>query len=440
MLVNTHKYLFTLLLLTVVVHILQAQTWTLQQCVDTALINNRSLLIARNQTDIGDQKHREAKANLIPKLTVNADYKYFTDLPTQLMPLSTFNPAAPEGQFKEAQFGVPHNMGATVQLSMPLYNPQVMGAIETTQLAKELTSLQYRKSEEQVWLEVTNLYYTAQIIDYQIHFLDSNIINNQRLVKNIQLLKEQQMAKGTDVNKVQLQLAQLHTQRATAASKYEQVLNALKFTMGISLERPVMIDTRIGYDTPDEYPLNNPIELQIAKMQQKMAAKELSNTRKSRLPTLGLVASYGTAGFGYDKSPNDFLKFFPVGFAGIQLSYPLFTGTVTQHKINQKKVELKNSALQQNMAEEQNKMQIANASSQRAVALQSIGNTTAQIAQADNIYRQTLLQQQQGVASLADVLLADTALREAQQNHLSAVVDYLKADTELKKFTGSLIK
>ena len=440
MLVNTHKYLFTLLLLTVVVHILQAQTWTLQQCVDTALINNRSLLIARNQTDIGDQKHREAKANLIPKLTVNADYKYFTDLPTQLMPLSTFNPAAPEGQFKEAQFGVPHNMGATVQLSMPLYNPQVMGAIETTQLAKELTSLQYRKSEEQVWLEVTNLYYTAQIIDYQIHFLDSNIINNQRLVKNIQLLKEQQMAKGTDVNKVQLQLAQLHTQRATAASKYEQVLNALKFTMGISLERPVMIDTRIGYDTQDEYPLNNPIELQIAKMQQKMAAKELSNTRKSRLPTLGLVASYGTAGFGYDKSPNDFLKFFPVGFAGIQLSYPLFTGTVTQHKINQKKVELKNSALQQNMAEEQNKMQIANASSQRAVALQSIGNTTAQIAQADNIYRQTLLQQQQGVASLADVLLADTALREAQQNHLSAVVDYLKADTELKKFTGSLIK
>lgn len=440
MLVNTHKYLFTLLLLTVVVHILQAQTWTLQQCIDTALINNRSLLMARNQIDIGDQKHREAKANLIPKLTVNADYKYFTDLPTQLMPLSTFNPAAPEGQFKEAQFGVPHNMGATVQLSMPLYNPQVMGAIETTQLAKELTSLQYRKSEEQVWLEVTNLYYTAQIIDYQIHFLDSNIINNQRLVKNIQLLKEQQMAKGTDVNKVQLQLAQLHTQRATAASKYEQVLNALKFTMGISLERTVMIDTRIGYDTPDEYPRNSPIELQIAQMQQKMVAKELSNTRKSRLPSIGLVASYGTAGLGYDKSPNDFLKFFPVGFAGIQLSYPLFTGTVTQHKINQKKVELKNSALQQSMAEEQNKMQIANASSQRTVALQSISNTTAQIAQADNIYRQTLLQQQQGVASLADVLLADTALREAQQNHLSAVVDYLKADIELKKFTGSLIK
>lgn len=440
MLVNTHKYLFTLLLLTVVVHILQAQAWTLQQCVDTALINNRSLLMARNQTDIGDQKHREAKANLIPKLTVNADYKYFTDLPTQLMPLSTFNPAAPEGQFKEAQFGVPHNMGATVQLSMPLYNPQVMGAIATTKMAKELTALQYRKSEEQVWLEVTNLYYTAQIIDYQIHFLDSNIINNQRLVKNIQLLKEQLMAKGTDVNKVQLQLAQLHTQRATAASKYEQVLNALKFTMGISLEQPISIDTRIGYDTPDEYPLNNPIELQIAQMQQKMAAKELSNTRKSRLPSIGLVASYGTAGFGYDKSPNDFLKFFPVGFAGIQLSYPLFAGTVTQHKINQKKVELKNSTLQQSMAEEQNKMQIANASSQRTVALQSISNTTAQIAQADNIYRQTLLQQQQGVASLADVLLADTALREAQQNHLSAVVDYLKADTELKKFTGSLIK
>jgi hypothetical protein len=30
--------------------------------------------------------------------------------------LSTFNPTAPEGQFKEAQFGVPHNINANLQL------------------------------------------------------------------------------------------------------------------------------------------------------------------------------------------------------------------------------------------------------------------------------------------------------------------------------------
>ena len=52
---------------------------------------------------------------------------------------------------------------------------------------------------------------------------------------------------------------------------------------------------------------------------------------------------------------------------------------------------------------------------------------------AKTIYDQTVLQQKQGnKASLTDVLLADNALREAQQNYLNAVIDFLKADLELK--------
>ncbi len=439
MLVNIHKHILILLFF-LSGTIVQAQVWSLQQCIDTAQVQNRSLNIARNHIAIGNEKYSEAKANLIPKLTLNADYKYFVDLPTQLMPLSTFNASAPEGQFKEAQFGVPHNIGANVQLTMPLYNPQVMAAIEMTKTAQALTALQYRKAEEQVVVEISHFYYNAQIIQNQLVFLDSNIINSQRLLKNMQLLKEQLMAKTTDVNKVQLQLSQLQTQRAMARSKYAQVLNALKFAMGLSLEVPLSVEAEIRYDNPIEYSLNNPIELQIAQTQQKFAATELRNIRKSRLPSIGFVASYGTTGFGYDIAPKDFLKFFPLGFAGVQFSYPLFSGTVTQRKINQKKLALSNSEWEASMATEQNKMQIANAKMQRTVALQSIDNTKAQIGQAENIYQQTLQQQKQGLASLTDVLQADTALREAQQNHLAAAVDYLKADLELKKSSGNLSK
>jgi autotransporter translocation and assembly factor TamB len=117
----------------------------MQQCIDTAQVHNKNLQMSRNNIAIGEQKEKEAKANLIPKVTVNTDYKYFTNLPYQLMPLSTFNPTAPEGQFKEAQFGVPHNINANLQLSMPLYNPQVYGAIQTTKIASELTNYNTKK-------------------------------------------------------------------------------------------------------------------------------------------------------------------------------------------------------------------------------------------------------------------------------------------------------
>lgn len=438
-LVNIHIHKLLLLFFLIGFQVAQAQVWTMQQCIDTAQVHNKNLQMSRNNIAIGEQKAKEAKGNLIPKVTVNADYKYFTNLPYQLMPLSTFNPTAPEGQFKEAQFGVPHNINANLQLSMPLYNPQVYGAIQTTKIASELTELQYQKTEEQIFFEISNLYYNAQILHNQLAFIDSNLLNAERLLKNIQLLNEQLLAKETDVSKVKLQVGQLTTQKENISSKYEQVLNALKFAMGVSIEQNLQIEPNIHYQSTNEYSSSSTLDIRIVKTQNRLLSSEFSTLNKSRfLPSLNLIGMYGTTGLGYDKHPNDFLKFYPIGFAGIQLSYPLFSGTVTQRKINQKKIELKNSELQFSLITEQNTMQIENAKLQRTIAKRSVETTTEQIELAKTIYEQTVLQQKQGTASLTDVLLTDNALREAQQTNLSAVIDYLKADLELKKLTGNI--
>jgi outer membrane protein TolC len=94
--------------------------------------------------------------------------------------------------------------------------------------------------------------------------------------------------------------------------------------------------------------------------------------------------------------------------------------------------------LQQALVTEQNNMQIGNALNQRNTAQKSIALIERQIQQAQSIYEQTIIQQKQGVASLNDVLVADNTLREMQQSNISAVVDYLKADLELKKLSGQL--
>lgn len=438
-LVNTHKHLLFLFFFFTVSQVSLAQNWTLQQCIDTAQVHNKSLQMSRNSISISAQKEKEAKANLIPKITANADYKYFTNLPYQFMPLSTFNPAAPEGQFKEAQFGVPHNINANLQLMMPLYNPQLYGAIEATKTASELTELQYKKTEEQIFFEISNLYYNAQILLSQLAFLDSNLLNAERLLKNIQLLNQQLFAKGSDVSKAKLQVLQLTAQKESINSKYNQVINALKFTMGISIEQNFQIEPNIQYLTSNEYKSLSTLDMQIVKTQNRFLTNEISTLNKSRLfPSLNLIGSYGTTGFGYDKQPNEFLKFYPIGFVGIQFSYPLFNGTVVYQKLNQKTLELQNNELQSELLTDQNDMQIRNAKLQITVSKKSVETTTEQIKLAQIIYEQTLLQQKQGTASLTDVLLADNTLREAQQTYTSAIIDYLKSDLELKKLTGNL--
>lgn len=440
MLVSAHyrksKILSLLLLLIGISQISSAQIWTLKQCIDSAQVHNKNLQIQRNNIEIGNQKQQEAKGNLLPKLNANTDYKYFTNLPYQFMPLSLFG--GPEGKYKEAQFGVPHNINANLQLTLPLYNPQIKAAIQSTEIATELTKLQLKKSEEQIYFEISNLYYNAQILNRQILFVDSNLVNANRLLRTMQILKEQLMAKGTDVNKVALQVDQLNTQKAIIESKQEQVMQALKFSMGISPDREMEISNDISYQIDGSYTRIPTLDFQIAATQNRLLNNELSTLKKSSLPTIALFGTYGVNGFGYDKKPDNFLKFHPIGFAGVQLSYNLFDGNILRKKRVQKKIEIQNNELQQALVTEQNTMQIENAMNQRNTAQKSIGLIEKQIKQSQSIYEQTIIQQKEGVASLNDVLVADNALREVQQSYIAAIVDYLKADLELKKVSGQL--
>ena len=81
-LVNIHILIHTAAFLLIGNQAVKAQdTWSLQQCIDTAWVHNRSLQMEKNNIAMADEKHREVKANLIPKVSAQADYRYFFELP-----------------------------------------------------------------------------------------------------------------------------------------------------------------------------------------------------------------------------------------------------------------------------------------------------------------------------------------------------------------------
>lgn len=435
-LVNAHKQAWLLLLILLwAANSSQAQSWTLQQCIDTALVYNKSLQISSNNQQISQEKVKEVKAHLIPKLNVNGEYKYYAELPYQIMPLSAFG--GPEGQFQRIQFGVPHNISASVQLSMPIYNGELLSNMSSSKIATEMSNLRHKKTEEQVFFEVSNLYYNAQILTSQISFLDSNIQNSRLLLKNMKLLQSQLMAKGTDVSKVDLQVSQLQTQRDLVESKKHQVLSQLKILMGLPLQTEIEIEYQIVFETKPAYDQESSIDIQLAETHSLLLQSQLRSIKRSRLPSIALVGMYGTTGFGYNEAPNQFLDFYPIAFGGVRLQYLLFSGMVTQRKVSQKQLELNNSELQLANLIDQTALQIENAKTQRTIMYQTVENTLKQAHLAEEIYNQTILQSKHGTANLTEVLLADNALRDLQQQYLNAVVEYLKADLELRKLTGN---
>ena len=414
----------------------QAQTLSLEQCIDTALIYNRNIKLSKQDVTISTQKNKEIRGNLLPKLNEIADYRYYTDLPYQLMPAAAFG--GPAGTYKEVQFGVPQSLNANLQLAMPLFNSMIISAIKSTRIAIELSEIQKTKTDEDVVLEISNAYYNAQMLLTQITFLDSNIINTNKLVKTTTLLCQQQIAKGTDVDRLKLQVEQITTQRSTVISQYQQVLNALKFLMGkpisdsikvLNTEKSIVKVSFQSQITTDAKLIDKKIEF---------INSELIGLRNLRLPSLNAYGVYGTTGFGTTGS-NSFFNFHQIGYAGVQLSVPLFNGSVTQHKIAGKKIEIEKSNIQKEMVTEKSKLDLKNAEMQYTLATRNITVVSSQIDLAKKIYDNTVLQNQQGIANITDLLLADNSLRETQQNYLVALINLRRAELEYKRVTGNLI-
>lgn len=439
MLVSIHKQLIFPVLIFLLSFPVNAQEkeWSLEECIDTAFVRNKNLLIAQNQLEIAELRNQEAKANLIPKLMVQGDYKYFSDLPYQLLPNVAFGGI--EGTYKEIQFGVPHNIGASLSFKMPIYDPQIMGSIQVSETYQELSLLQQSKTKEQVYLEISGLYYNAQILKNRLDFLRKNLINSQRLHKNTELLYDQKLAMRTDLDKVTLQIQQLEMQVFQAESQYNTILKGLKFAMGLPLDTELEIPTAIAQVEETNWETKSTLDYQIQESRYKIVNHELRTLKNSRIPSLSLLGNYGATGFGYTGDPEAFLDFYRVSFVGAQVSFPLFNGTVTQKKIRQKEIELATSQVQKDLVADQTLLQTQTALMQQSVSARQLETSKSQIELAESVYNRTLLQQQEKMASLTEVLLADNALRDSQQQYLNAMVDYLKATLELKKSSGNIL-
>lgn len=407
---------------------------TLSECLRIALDSNLAIAVAREGVAFSHEKSREASSSIRPKVFAAFDYRLYGNLPTQLLPADAFG--GPSGVYKEAEFGVPHVLNLNVQANYPVYNPAARAAVSIARLAPLTAELQVQKTREETVFAVSTSYYQAQIAANQVLFLEGNIRNLARLAENMRLLKEQLLAKGTDVDKIVLQRDLLLAQLTAAQAGYEQAVNALKFQMGWSPESVLVVPAE-----PDSIAINAgsgaPADLLLLQQQQQIIHAETKAARAARLPVVSLYGFYGYNGFG-KAGDNSFIKEFPLSYIGMQASVPIYDGGLTRSKLNQKTIEQKRVSQQEQLLREKYDLDLRNAEinirTNRQVLVAQGGN----IRLAERLFDQTQTQLREGVATIADVLQAENTVREAQNNYLSALVKLRISELERLRAAGLL--
>lgn len=411
------------------------QTWSLEQCIDSAYANNTRIRIANNNIGLSALKYKEAKSNLLPKVNINGEYKYFVDLPYQLMPLSVFG--GPDGQYKEAQFGVPHNVNANVLIQAPIYSSGLMSSVTKLESSQKIVELEAQKTYDEIYFEVSNIYRNAQLVKSQMLFIDSIILNTQRVKENVELLATEKLAVMNDVQKLELKILTMQNHHSSLEIKLQQLYNALQLLTGSKV--PFEVDINLLMMDIRSYEDNGNKDLDIIQLQQEIVNLDLTSLQRSKItPNVGFVGTYGMQGFGYDQSPNQFLNFYPIGYVGIQFSYSIFNGTATNKKIQQKSLELENLELKEKLITDAHQVELQNAILRLRHAYMSVELSEQQINLAQSIYTKEQDKFSEGIISLNDLLIAQNELMQAHQDYLLSLANFLAADLELKKLTNNI--
>ncbi|MBK9717967.1 MAG: hypothetical protein IPO85_10710 [Saprospiraceae bacterium] len=183
----------------------------------------------------------------------------------QLMPLSTFNPAARKERIRKHNLVFPQHQHQTRPCQCHCIIRKFTVQIQTTKIASEYLGLQYQKQKSKSILKSAICITIAQTMHHQLAFVDSNLISAETSKKICNCSIDNLLAIGTDVSKVKLQVPWINHSK-DINSKYQQVLNALKFAIGISIEQKLQIESNIQYQNINECRTSSTLDIRITKL------------------------------------------------------------------------------------------------------------------------------------------------------------------------------
>lgn len=217
----------------------QGKQLDLETCLKMADTANLSIVNSRLDVLANKSQVSSYMAARLPKITAVADYRYNAIIPGQLIPAEMFGGAP--GTYQAVAFGVPFNLSNTIQLQQVLFNPQVNYGINTLKIQQQVFEIQQRITERDSRTQVASTFFSLQAVTKQLDFIDTNLVNIDQLIANMEAMERQQLVVKTEVDKLRInRLNTVNAKQSLQANK-EQLELLLKILIGIPENQQVVL-------------------------------------------------------------------------------------------------------------------------------------------------------------------------------------------------------
>ncbi|MCF8238858.1 MAG: TolC family protein [Saprospiraceae bacterium] len=425
---------------------LTAQTqMTLDQAINYALSNNQEIQLARLNIEDADGQITERRAFGIPQLSADIGYNHYFEVPTTVLPSSFFidpNTGQPDPNAnRAAQFGVKNNLTGTLALNTMLFDPSYFVGLKAARGYRDYTAQELVSRQRKVKYQVIEAFLPTLLVDENLKNLDKNITNLQKLRDETKALYDEGFVELLDVDRLDLSIATIQTERDNLANQRKVILNGLKMVMGYPMDKELDVAGNLQdlLSAPDVQDLTGKVDyMRWPDYRVSMQGKNLAELNV-KLAKFGYLPSlYGFANvqrtFQGDNAEEGIWS--NASLAGLSLKAPLFDGLLTQGRVQRAKVTEQNTLVQIRMLEQQIDMSVQNARDQYNNAIDKLRNQEKNLNLAERIYETTRIKYREGVGSSLEINQAEQALFTAQRQHVQAQFDVVSAIQSLENALG----
>lgn len=401
-------------------------TYTLDECVRQALVNNVRIKNAHNQIKMATHERKEAFTKYLPSVSASGG-GFLAD--------KGLIEAEAGGKLLSV---VDDGMAGGVTASLPLFTGgQILNANKLAKLAVEISKLQLHQSEKEVRLTTENYYWQIVSLKAQEATLASMKDMMRNLYKDVETSVNAGLTTHNDLLQVQLKLNELESKQITLHNALSLSYMILGQYMGETADSIEVANT-IEYDRLPSHPENLQCDHHQALLhtdEYHLLDKNIEANKLKYKTTLGKYMPTLAIGGGYmyDNFMNRDHSFW-VGFA--TLSVPISDWWGGSHEIKKKKLEIHNA--ENNFVNGSEllliKMQKAwndvnDAYKQIQIAFQSIEQATENLRLNRDYYAA-------GIVTMNDLLDAQVLLQKSQDQYIEAYARYEIKKTEYMQSTG----
>jgi outer membrane protein TolC len=434
------------------------------EAVDYGIKNSATVKNALLDIKIQQQTNREFTANALPQINGSVSGTHYFNIPVQSLP-NFISPATyqvlidqgvkdgngnpikmPDEGFGviAAQFGVPWIASAGIDVSQILFDGQVFVGLQARSTALKLSEAQAAVTTEQIKANIQKIYYQLVVGQKQLGSIEANIDRFEKLLHDTREIYKNGFAEKLDVDKVQVQLNNLKTERQRIINQLDAGNAGLKFLMNMPQQDTLLLTDDLAEDElkanilDGSYSYNDRKEMQLLTYAAKLNSYNVKRYQLSRIPTIAAFASYSKN--AQRNSFNFFGKgdWFTSSLIGLKISVPIFDGFARRAKIENARLTLDKTNNQIEQTKQNIDYEVTQARLKMTTAMLTIDVQRQNTKLAEDVYNSTKKKYEQGLGSNQEIYTAQTELKVAQTNYYGALYDAISAKIDYLKATGKL--